>query len=216
MAALETVSTVQALVRELERQVLDGVFAPGEHMRELELAAQFGVARHTLRAAFDELVRRGLLEKARNRGVFVRVLTAGDLAEIYELRTALEAQAFRMLAGAGTPAPPAAHAALAELRRLGSHSPWRHVVRSDLAFHRAIVAGAGNTRLSRAHVQLEAEMLLCLAQLVHGYASVGELVAQHTELLRAIERGRPVNAETAIREHLEVAMKWLMDRARGG
>jgi DNA-binding GntR family transcriptional regulator len=212
MPALETVSTVDALERDLERQVLDGAFAPGEHLREIELAQQYGVARHTIRAAFDGLARKGLLEKARNRGVFVRALTATDLAEIYELRAALEAQAFRALALSGA-APPEAHEALAELRGLSARSPWRHVVRADLAFHRAIVAGAGNDRLARAHEQLEAEVLLCLAQLVHGYASIKELVAQHVELLGSIEGGRPDQAEQAIRRHLDQATEWLMARA---
>jgi DNA-binding transcriptional regulator YhcF (GntR family) len=112
---LETVSTVEALERELERQILDGVFAPGEHLREVELSESYEVGRHTLRAAFDRLVRRGVLDKARNRGVFVREFTPQDVTEIYEVRTALEVQAFRMLAARRT-VPPAAREATERCR----------------------------------------------------------------------------------------------------
>src|SRR5919198_4070508 len=98
MRELKAVSIVEALEEELARRILDGEFAPGEHLREIELSEQYQVGRHTLRAAFASLVRRGLLQRARNRGVFVRRFTGQDLAEIYELRTALEAQAFRTLA----------------------------------------------------------------------------------------------------------------------
>ncbi len=94
----QTTSRVETLEDELERQVLDGRFKPGEHLGEIALAEEFDVGRNTLRAAFDGLVRRGLLVKSRNRGVFVRALTAHDLGEIYEVRTALEVQASRMLA----------------------------------------------------------------------------------------------------------------------
>src|SRR6266516_2509030 len=193
---LETVSVVEALQDDLGRRVLESEFKPGEHLRELELAEGYSVGRHTLRAAFDGLVRCGLLEKSRNKGVFVRRLTAHEV------------QAFRVLAARGE-APEEAKAAIAELRGLSSRSPRRLVVEADLAFHRAIVIGAGNAKLARAHEDLTSEVLLSLAQLVEGYATVRELIAMHTELLEAIESGRPAKAEAAIRDHLERATDWL-------
>lgn len=210
MRQLETVSIVEALEDELARRILDGDFAPGEHLREIELSEQYQVGRHTLRAAFDALVRRGLLERARNRGVFIRQFTQQDMAEIYDLRTALEAQAFRTLA-ARRAVPEAAREAIARYRTLGSRSPTRHVVEADLAFHRAVVEGTGNARLARVHEDLQAEIELCLAQLAGSYATVRELAAQHGELLAAIESGRPARAEAAIREHLENATAWLIE-----
>jgi DNA-binding GntR family transcriptional regulator len=87
------------------------------------------------------------------------------------------------------------------------------VVETDLAFHRALVVGTGNARLTRAHKDLEIEILLCLAQLVQGYASVGELAGEHGELLEAIEAGDPAAAEAALRRHLENATTWLTDHA---
>jgi DNA-binding GntR family transcriptional regulator len=212
MRRLETVSVVEALEEELVRRVLDGELAPGEHLRETELSEQYEVGRHTLRAAFDGLVHRGVLQRARNRGVFVREFTERDLAEIYELRTALEAQAFRSLA-ARRAVPDAARDAIARLRALDAGSPRRLVVDADLAFHRAVVIGVGNGRLARAHEDLQVEIRLCLAQLVQGYATARELAAQHDDLLRAIESGRPARAEAAIRGHLEEATRWLIERA---
>jgi DNA-binding GntR family transcriptional regulator len=208
----QTTSRVETLEDELERQVLDGRFPPGEHLGEIALAEEFDVGRNTLRAAFDGLVRRGLLVKSRNRGVFVRALTAHDLAEIYELRIALEVQAARMLA-ARKRVPDAARTALAQHHRLGPRSSQRVVVEADLAFHRALVVGTGNARLTRAHKQLETEILLCLAQLVRGYATVGQLAGEHGALLEAIESGRPDAAEQVIRTHLENATTWLIEHA---
>ena len=210
MRQLETVSIVEALEDELARRILDGEFTPGEHLREIELSEQYQVSRHTLRAAFDGLVRRRLLQRARNRGVFVREFTAQDLAEIYELRTALEAQAFRTLA-ARKIVPEAAREAMGRYRTLNSRSPRRLVVEADLAFHRAIVVATGNARLARVHEHLQAEIELCLAQLAQSYASVRELATQHAELLKAIESGRPATAEAAIRAHLENATVWLIE-----
>ena len=212
---LETVSTIEALEYDLEQRILEGELVAGDHLREVELAEEYGVGRHTLRAAFDGLVHRGLLQKARNRGVFVRVLTERDLREIYELRTALEVEAFRALAHRGGDVPPAARAAAEHLKALGQRAAQREVVEADFDFHRAVVDGVGNERLSRAHEQLRAEMRLCLAQLVNRYASVGELAKEHRELLERIELGDPATAEDAIRGHLERAVVWLVENGAG-
>jgi DNA-binding GntR family transcriptional regulator len=80
-------------------------------------------------------------------------VTARDLAEIYQVRSALEAEAFRALA-LQRHLPPAAVQAAADLSRLNSRSPQRQVVEADLGFHSAIVAGTGNQRLTRAHQAL--------------------------------------------------------------
>jgi DNA-binding GntR family transcriptional regulator len=208
MRTLDIISAVEALEAALERRILNGDLRPGEHLRETGLAQEYRVGRHTVRAAFDALVRRGLLEKRRNRGVFVRVLTDRDLVEIYQVRAALEAEAFRMLA-AGQQVPDEAAQAVAALRAMTAQSPLRAVVDADLAFHRAIVASAGNRRLAEAHEGLRAEIQLVLAQLVNGYATAQEMAGQHGELLTAIERGDPAGAESAIREHLGHATEWL-------
>jgi DNA-binding GntR family transcriptional regulator len=212
---LGTVSTVEALEGELERRILEGDLRAGEHLREIELAQQYEVGRNTLRAAFDSLVRRGLLVKTRHRGVFVRVLTAADLADIYELRTALEVQAASRLASRRL-VPKQARDALARMRRLTHRSPRSVLVEADLAFHGAIVAGTGSARLARAHAEMQVEIRLCLAQLTEDYASVEVLGEQHQEILRAIEAGDVDAAEAAVRSHLEDATDWLVDHAAAG
>lgn len=208
MQRLATTSAVEALEAELERLILDGDLRPGERLREVELSTRYGVGRHTLRAAFDGLVRRGLLTRMRNRGVSVPILTGAELSEIYELRAALETEAFRTLAARGE-VPPAALDALARLARLGARAPWRLVVAADFDFHGAIVEAAGNRRLKRVHDELQTEILLCLAQLGAGYASPRELAEEHRELLAQLETRKPAAAERAIRSHFERALSWL-------
>jgi len=215
MIRRQTASRVETLEEALAREVLDGRFQPGEHLGEISLAEEFKVGRNTLRAALDGLVRRGLVTKARNRGVFVRALTAKDLGEIYELRTAIEVQAARTLA-ARRFVPEPARRAFARHRGLGERSSQRVIVEADLAFHRALVVGTGNARLIHAHEALGGEILLCLTQLVQGYAAVGQLAGEHAALLTSIEAGKPASAEAAIRHHLEAATTWLVEHAKPG
>ena len=83
----------------------------------------------------------------------------------------------------------------------------------QITFHRALVAATDNARLIRVHRELGAEMRLCLAQLVKGYATPKELSVEHARLLEPIERGRPQAAERAIREHFFTALDWLIEHA---
>jgi DNA-binding GntR family transcriptional regulator len=207
---LSTVSTAEALEQDLQRRILQGDFVPAEHLREVELSEEYKVGRHTLRAAFDRLVRRGLLLKERNRGVSVRQLTADDLREIYELREALEVETMRILAGRRI-VPEAAVERTEVLKGLSSRSPRVEVIEADLGFHRALVAATENSRLTRVHHELGAEIRLCLSQLVTGYATPRELSIEHALLLEPLERGRPQAAERAIREHFSHALDWLVE-----
>jgi DNA-binding GntR family transcriptional regulator len=208
--SLGTVSTAEALEQDLQRRILQGEFEPAEHLREVELADEYGVGRHTLRAAFDRLVRRGLLTKQRNKGVFIRQLTAGDLREIYELREALEVEAVRILAGRRI-VPTAALEENDRLARMTASTPSVDVIEADLAFHRALVAAAGNDRLTRTHRELGVEIRLCLAQLVQGYASPRDLAESNAVLLEPIESGRLEAAAKAIRDHFSLALHWLIE-----
>lgn len=59
------------IARQLEKEVADQ-YAPGDSLpSEGTLAERFGVNRHTLRRAVDELVEMGLLERRHGLGVFV-------------------------------------------------------------------------------------------------------------------------------------------------
>jgi GntR family phosphonate transport system transcriptional regulator len=65
----------EALYTQIARQIeqeIGRLYKPGENLpAEAELALRFGVNRHTLRRAVDELVDAGLLERRHGVGVFV-------------------------------------------------------------------------------------------------------------------------------------------------
>lgn len=75
---------------QLREAVRDGRVAPGQRLVEAELVEQFGVTRGSVRAAIDELITEGLLERIPNRGARVRSVSAEQAIEILECRKALE------------------------------------------------------------------------------------------------------------------------------
>ncbi len=61
------------IAERLEQEIATGVLAPGARLPvETDLAATFGVNRHTLRRALAHLSERGLIEATAGRGTFVK------------------------------------------------------------------------------------------------------------------------------------------------
>ncbi|MFO7252657.1 MAG: GntR family transcriptional regulator, partial [Actinomycetes bacterium] len=77
-------------VNYLRSAILRGDVAPGQRLVEAELVETIGVTRGSVRAAIDELVAEGLLERIHNRGARVRTITLEQAIEILECRKVLE------------------------------------------------------------------------------------------------------------------------------
>lgn len=81
------------VVRQLQADIIFGRIAPGSRLIEDTLMGRFGVSRHYVRQALDQLERRGLAMKERNKGFTVRSLTPQEVAKIYEVRELVQRQA---------------------------------------------------------------------------------------------------------------------------
>ena len=67
------VAVWRQIAEDIEMDIETGRLAHGDRLpSEMELAAQFGVNRHTLRRAINELTQKGLVEATPGRGTFVR------------------------------------------------------------------------------------------------------------------------------------------------
>jgi DNA-binding GntR family transcriptional regulator len=201
---LATVSTVQAAANTLREQILDGHIEPGARLRETEFAERLGIARHSFRAATQILITEGLLVREPNRGVHVPVLEPNDLIDVFQLRTALELEAVRLVMAAGE-IPEEAEESVRVLSGISDDAPWRSVVEPDMSFHRAIIDAAGSPRLARAYSSVQSEILLCLVQLRPYYHRPAEVAAEHVELIAAIRGGDVSEAEELFRVHLAEA-----------
>jgi DNA-binding GntR family transcriptional regulator len=199
-APIHPVTTVAALEQALEDRVLDGDLPPGAHLREAELALDYDVARHSLRAACDALARRGLLTKRVNRGFFVPELTRRDAEEIFELRRALELPIVRDLAAART-VPARTLQALEDFEAMPRDAAWRDIVRTDVDFHRGLVEAAGNSRIVRAHADLLSEIALCIVQTGSTYDDARVVAKEHRDLVKTIRSGDPDRAGKELDGH---------------
>jgi DNA-binding GntR family transcriptional regulator len=202
---------------QLRRLIMDGTFAPGEHLPDRVLCEQLGVSRSIVREAVRLLEAEGLVKLVPHRGPFVAFLTASEAAQVYEVRGALEA-----LAGAGF-ATRASDEERAELRRIygrlaaSGAGTGRHVL-LDLKqqFYDVLLRGCGNDYVSRmlgqllnCNTQLRATSLSAPDRLPATVREIGQIIA-------AIDRRDPDGARQACLDHVraaaEVALRILRDK----
>ncbi len=88
----------------LRELVTEGVLPPGHHLNERVLCAQLGVSRTPLREAFKVLAAERLIELHPNRGASVAALSARDVAQLFEVMSALEALSGELAARRATDA----------------------------------------------------------------------------------------------------------------
>lgn len=149
---------VEPMVSALRERILDGDLQPGERLVEAALTERHGAARHTVRAALRVLAAEGLVRVEPNKGARVRALDEATLTGLYDLRTAIEAEAARRL----EEVPAEAHAALEVMRR---STRWSDIAEAHLDLHHALVRASGSARLTEAHRALQGEERLFLGAL---------------------------------------------------
>ena len=69
--------------------IIKGEYAPGQQLKEEEIAARLDISRPPVREAFKMLEAEGLVIRRPRRGVFVSKMTRKDVWEAYTLKAAL-------------------------------------------------------------------------------------------------------------------------------
>jgi len=203
------VSVADAVADELRRRLLAGSYASGEQLRDTDLAAEFGVARPTVRAAVATLVADGLLERGRGRSALVKSFTAEDAIDLYRVRRPIEAAAVGLVAGSGAPLD-GVEAAADALLALEEGVAWDVVADRDVAFHRAVFAAAGSARLLRTFDEVSTELRLLIAMLQPAYERVADLAAEHADLLEALRFGDTALAQAAWSAHFDSSERFFL------
>jgi DNA-binding GntR family transcriptional regulator len=205
-------TTAQQVADGLSERILAGAFPPGERLRESAIAAELKVARNTVREAVRILELSGLVRYEVNRGAVVIAPTAQNVDAVYTARERLETAAVsRTPTAERLTAVGDAFDALAQAA--GSGDP-RRIVETDMAFHTAIVAMLGSSRLDEFYAELTRELrfyLMVLSVEDREYENPAALLAEHQAILTAIRSGDPGRAATEVRSHIETNARRLKE-----
>jgi DNA-binding GntR family transcriptional regulator len=193
----------EEIVRNLEEDIVFGVFHPKERLTEEDLMARFGLKRHVVRDALSQLDSMGLVVRVPNRGAYVRELTPQEVIEIYEVREILEVAA---AVRTQLPCPKNVIEALKKIQDQHSEAIAKHdlrdVFRLNIRFHREQFLACQNTKLVQSIMEYAQQAHLIRAI---KYAEPGHLQkveSEHRRIIKAMEGKNRDTLVDTVRNHL--------------
>jgi DNA-binding GntR family transcriptional regulator len=188
----------------LRTALVTGELSPGEVYSAPVLGERFGVSATPVREAMQQLALEGAVEVVPNRGFRVVERGVRELAELAEIRALIEVPVMLRLART-VPAErwaelrPVAEATV----RAASTGCRATYAESDRAFHRAVLALAGNEQLVRiaADLHRRAQWPLTGTPTSRGRAELVADAAEHTALLDALIAGDLDVVRSLVGEH---------------
>ncbi|MFF0078127.1 GntR family transcriptional regulator [Streptomyces canus] len=202
----------QHALAQLRQAILHGEMAPAQRLVENELAEQFGVTRASIRAALIDLEAQGLVERIRNRGSRVRVVTVEEAVAITECRMVLEGLC------AAKAATLAGDEQLAELTELGTAmtkavADGEPMTYSELnqELHARVREFSGQRTAVDLLERLNAQLVRHRFQLALRPGRPQHSLNEHLAMIEAIRARDPQAAEKAVRAHLTSVIEALRD-----
>ncbi|MCX4562051.1 GntR family transcriptional regulator [Streptomyces phaeochromogenes] len=202
--AIQRASVRGQILDALRAALVAGELAPGEVYSAPALGENFGVSATPVREAMQQLATEGAVEVVPNRGFRVVERGARELAELAEIRGLIEAPVMLRLARA-LPADD-----WEDLRPLAEETARAAAVgcratyaEADRAFHRAILALAGNEQLVRIADELHrrAQWPLGGSPTARARLELMADAAQHLALLDALSAQDLSAVDALLREH---------------
>ncbi|MBL8172962.1 MAG: GntR family transcriptional regulator [Acidobacteria bacterium] len=211
MAAVENVIINQAKISEqvydyLRGEIVAGQLVPGERLNLEEMAERLKISKMPIKEAIERLAGEGLLEVQARRGTFVSRLDPVELAEIFEVRCALEVLAGELAVRRIQDAD------LEKLNQLieemgqstGQTNVGRHL-ELNFQFHGLLVELSHNRKLIEMYHRLRTHIQI--AAIHYRSESWVERVAQeqreHRAIVQALATRDTEQVSRAIREHIK-------------
>jgi DNA-binding GntR family transcriptional regulator len=193
----------------LNKRIIAGKHAPGEWLRQEEIASQLGVSQTPVREALDLLVSAGLAERVPYTGVRVAKLSTDDIVDSYGMRLLLEPAATRWAADLiQKDQVDGLYRILDEMKShetLNDMSTQRQLSRE---FHQSIVNASRNALMVRVY-QVVAnafpdwmmyEVMYRRPELLE--ESLAQEYAEHRAVVDALAAGKPELAAQKAMEHV--------------
>ncbi len=187
--------------RALLKRISEGVYLPGERLKEMALAHEFEVSQSPVREAFRELETLGVLVSEHYRGTRVREISSQETYDAYQLRGYLEEVAAQLI-----PLDKLKHeigsieSLQASMRTAARSGDPDGFALANAQFHRSIVGLASNQTLLKVWESLEIGMRSRL-NLQKNENKLHSLAEIHQPIVDSLKRGDLKQTGALLREH---------------
>ena len=202
--------TADKLISDIRKEVSSGILKPGDQLEVNALAERFGVSRTPIREAIRTLVESGVLETRPRKGSFVRVLSAKQLLDLFQVAAELEGMACRLAALSLTKENvEAIERGLTKCTQAAEVQNNAEYAMANLDFHTAIHNASGNDWLIEQLRQLQINLNSYRTMPYEIRGRLNKSTDEHKIICDAILSGDGEHACNLMRDHMMLQGKRL-------
>lgn len=199
---------------ELRSRLFSNQYRPGMFLSERQLAAELGMSKTPIKAALERLEMEGFVTVSPQQGIIVCDLSDKEIADLYEIRMALESYVARSLAGRLTLEQWRRWKVnLADLSKNATASRnRRRAVALDTEFHILPCEFLGNQQILKTMQQLSSRIEIVINRVFAVMPNrAAESLIEHRNIMRAVRQGNGQLAAELVEAHLRLGHQMLTE-----
>jgi len=188
----------------IRKSILSGQWKIGELYNEKAIAADLGISRTPVREAFLELASQDLITFLPRRGLMINRFTRRDVAEIFELRKAIELLAVEKIILASPPLDLfEIEESLLKQRKAAKEKDYLEFMEADRMFHTSFSELTNNRRIIAVMENLRDMIHVMGAKALALEGRALKVIEEHQAIFEAVSRGNSEKARRAMAYHLD-------------
>ena len=200
----------------LQTWIVEGVYQPGETIRDQDLADALGVSRTPVREALQRLQDEGFVETATNRWTRVATLDLDEVRHLYPIIWTLEMLAISLAQNRLSPKElEGMREANIRLQEALTNKDAIAASKADYEFHQVFISQSSNPDLMRilheVKIRLRWLEVIYFRELIVAIQSIKE----HEAILDALEKELYEQAAQAIKTNWEESLKRVLSETEG-
>ena len=199
---------VLQVFEKIKSDITNGIYAQGESLCEIPLAKKYGIKRTRIHQIINELEKLKLVDKVPSKGAFVKIITAKDLQEIFELKEAVEGMAAKLAARRRRDDQLAEMISdFDEAKRSFSGTDFDGKLKIGEKLHQFILANCDNIRIVHTMTPVMLEMIRIWNKGINIPERIDKAFNEHVDILAAIRDKDEAQAEMKMKLHISTAYK---------
>jgi DNA-binding GntR family transcriptional regulator len=197
----------------LREAIISGILEPGERLMEIQLAEEMGVSRTPVREAIRKLELEAFVVMIPRKGAYVAGVSHKDVADVFEIRSALEGLA------AGLAAERITEEEIEQMERIllyrqGDEMNLEEIVESDTDFHALVYKASRNQRLIQILENLREQIQRFRATSLAVPGRIKDAIDEHRGIVEALARHDVEEAQTLAMSHIVTAENVMFETLR--
>lgn len=196
----------------LKTAIIQGDLEEGSKLTEAKVANELGVSKTPVREALRQLADEGFANTIPNQGVIVSRILIEDIKDFLQIRIALEGMAANLAAK---------RISKKEIKELEKYNEQmcEFAVKKDLSafgkenakFHNLLLHASGNKRLMRIVGNFTDIAYRFWLKSLNEPEKLKSTLEEHSNILTALKKRDPEQAEQLIKTHLSNALRTILD-----